>query len=54
MLAPRSRYTVRLALCLYRGILDRIEAQRYDVFTRRAHVPLKAKITTALAVAFAG
>ncbi len=48
LLAPRSRYTVRLALSLYRGILDRIEANRYDVFTRRAHVPLAAKLVTAL------
>ena len=53
LLAPESRYTVRLALSLYRGILDRIEANRYDVFTRRAHVPLRAKALTALTVAFA-
>jgi phytoene synthase len=53
LLAPESRYTVRLALSLYRGILDRIEANRYDVFTRRAHVPLRAKATTALVIAFA-
>jgi phytoene synthase len=51
LLAPGSRYTVRLALSLYRGILDRIEANGYDVFTRRAHVPLRAKMRTALAVA---
>ncbi|MDB5073240.1 MAG: Squalene/phytoene synthase [Candidatus Eremiobacteraeota bacterium] len=53
LLAPESRYTVRLALSLYRGILDRIESNRYDVFTRRAHVPLRGKAMTALAVAFA-
>jgi phytoene synthase len=51
LLAPESRYTVRLALSLYRGILDRIEANRYDVFTRRAHVPLRAKLLIALTVA---
>jgi len=51
LLAPESRYTVRLALSLYRGILDRIEANGYDVFTRRAHVPLRAKLLTALTVA---
>jgi 15-cis-phytoene synthase len=39
LLAPSSRRTVRLALRLYRRILDRIEANRYDVVTRRAHVP---------------
>jgi phytoene synthase len=51
LLAPGSRYTVRLALSLYRGILARIEANRYDVFTRRAYVPLRAKLLTALVVA---
>ena len=51
LLAPESRYTVRLALTLYRGILERIEANGYDVFTRRAYVPLRAKLLTALAVA---
>ncbi len=53
LLAPESRYTVRLALSLYRRILDRIEANRYDVFTRRAYVPLPAKMLTALTLAFA-
>ena len=51
LLAPESRYTVRLALSLYRGILERIEANGYDVFTRRAFVPLGAKMLTALTVA---
>ncbi len=53
LLAPESRYTVRLALTLYRAILDRIEANRYDVFTRRAHVPLRAKLRTVLAITLA-
>ncbi|HEY6235065.1 MAG TPA: squalene/phytoene synthase family protein [Candidatus Elarobacter sp.] len=48
LLAPESRYTVRLALSLYRAILDRIEANGYDVFTRRAYVPLRAKAVFAL------
>ncbi|GAC1659497.1 MAG: phytoene synthase [Candidatus Elarobacter sp.] len=52
LLAPQSRYTVRLALSLYRGILGRIEANRYDVFARRAYVPLRTKMLTALTVAF--
>jgi phytoene synthase len=51
LLAPESRYTVRLALALYRGILGRIEANGYDVFSRRAHVPLRGKIQTALTLA---
>ena len=48
-LQPESRYTVRLALHLYRGILGAIEANGYDVFTKRAYVPLRTKILTALA-----
>jgi len=54
LLAPESRYTVRLALSLYRGILDRIEANGFDVFNRRAYVPLRAKLVAALAVAVPG
>ncbi len=53
LLAPESRYTVRLALSLYRGILGRIEANGFDVFARRAHVPLHGKVRTALTVALA-
>ncbi len=53
MLAPESRYTVRLALSLYRRILRAIELNEYNVFTRRAFVPLRSKIATALAVALA-
>ncbi|GAC1444647.1 MAG: phytoene synthase [Vulcanimicrobiaceae bacterium] len=51
MLSPESRYTVRLALSLYRRILRAIELNEYNVFTRRAYVPLRSKIATALAVA---
>ena len=53
MLSPESRYTVRLALSLYRRILERIEANDFDVFRRRAYVPFRAKMLTALTVAFA-
>ena len=53
LLAPRSRYTVRLALSLYRDILERVEANGYDVFSRRAHVPLRRKMVTVATVAFA-
>jgi phytoene synthase len=53
MLSPESRYTVRLALSLYRRILSAIELNGYNVFSRRAYVPLRAKIVTALGVALA-
>ena len=53
MLSPESRYTVRLALSLYRRILRAIELNDYDVFTRRAFVPLRSKIVTAVGVALA-
>lgn len=53
MLSTESRYTVRLALSLYRRILRAIELNDYDVFTRRAYVPFRSKIATALAVALA-
>jgi 15-cis-phytoene synthase len=49
LLASESRFTVRLALGLYRRILERIEANDYDVFTRRAYVPLRTKLMMALA-----
>jgi 15-cis-phytoene synthase len=53
-LQPESRYAVRLALQLYRGILGAIEANGYDVFSKRAYVPLRSKILTALTAAVAG
>ncbi|MBD5653914.1 MAG: squalene/phytoene synthase family protein [Candidatus Eremiobacteraeota bacterium] len=53
LLSPESRYTVRLALSLYRRILAAIELNDYNVFTRRAYVPLRSKIVTALSVALA-
>jgi phytoene synthase len=53
LLSPESRYTVRLALHLYRRILNAIELNRYDVFTRRAYVPLRTKMLSALVVGFA-
>lgn len=52
MLAPESRYTVRLALTLYRQILASIEANRYDVYTKRAYVPFRSKMLAAMTVAF--
>jgi phytoene synthase len=47
LLDPDARYTVRLALDLYRKILEAIEANGYDVFTKRAFVPLRDKLTAA-------
>jgi len=52
LLAPESRYTVRLALRLYARILDEIERNGYDVFTRRAYVPIRAKFVAAMTTAF--
>ena len=53
-LLPESRYAVRLALHLYRGILAAIEANGFNVFTMRAFVPVHAKISTALALIVRG
>jgi phytoene synthase len=50
LLSPGSRRTVRLALVLYRRILDEIERNGYDVFTRRAHVPARTKLLAAMTV----
>ena len=52
LLAPSSRRTVRIALTIYRGILDHIEANGYDVFSRRAVVPMRSKLLTALGTLF--
>ena len=52
LLAPDARATVRLALTLYRDILTRIEANRYDVFTRRAYVRRSAKLGALLRFVF--
>lgn len=52
LLASESRYTVRLALTLYRQILRSIEANRYDVYTKRAYVPFRSKMLAAMTVAF--
>jgi phytoene synthase len=51
MLAPESRYTVRLALSLYSRILQAIELNGYDVFGKRAYVPLRSKMLAAMTVA---
>jgi 15-cis-phytoene synthase len=51
LLAPSSRFTVRMAFSLYRRILDEIERNGYDVFTRRAFVPMGTKLRMAMTTA---
>lgn len=47
LLPPRSAACVRAARILYSGILDRITAQGYDVFSTRARVPSSRKASVA-------
>ena len=47
MLPGRSARCVAAAHDLYGRILDRIEAQGYDVFARRARVPTAVKLVVA-------
>ena len=48
LLPPRSARCVATAHRLYSGILTRIEARDYDVFTGRARVPTLTKAATAV------
>jgi phytoene synthase len=54
LLPPRSARCVGTARVLYAQILDRIEGQRYDVFSRRARVPTWRKAATAARILVAG
>lgn len=45
---PNSRFVIRLIKELYCGILEKIEENNYDVFSKRAYVGLWRKITSAL------
>jgi phytoene synthase len=47
-LSPDSRYAVRLALNVYRGILDAVEANDCDVYTKRAYVSTYEKVRSAV------
>jgi len=47
LLAQEARLTVLLAARLYARILDEIERNSYDVFTRRAHLSLAGKLRAA-------
>ncbi len=44
MLSSDGRFAIAAALTMYRGILGRIRANGYDVFTRRAHVSTPGKL----------
>jgi len=44
LLEKDARFTILLAARLYRRILDEIEWQNYDIFTRRAHTTARRKI----------
>ena len=47
LLPPSSARCIRGARLLYAGILDRIEAADYDVFSRRVRVPTWRKVAVA-------
>jgi len=47
LLPPRSAACVRTARVLYARILDAVEANDYDVFSRRARVPTPRKVAVA-------
>jgi 15-cis-phytoene synthase len=49
-----SRYCVRAMSLLYSRILDAIEDNGFDVFTRRAHVPFSLKLRLAASLALQG
>jgi phytoene synthase len=44
LLNPEGRFAVSSAAAIYRGILPKIVANDYDVFTRRAHLTLREKL----------
>ena len=43
-LAPDGRFAISSAIRVYRAILDRIVANGYDVFSRRAHLGTWSKL----------
>jgi len=48
MLAPSSRDCIEAARVLYCGIVDEVERNDYDVFDRRATVPLTRRLAVAV------
>lgn len=51
MLEPASQPCIAAASVLYCGIVDEVEANDYDVFTRRATVPLRRRAGVAVPAA---
>lgn len=49
LLSPDCRLAVQISGTLYHDILDRIRLNNYNVFTKRANVPLQTKLVTASA-----
>ena len=47
MLSPDSRDCIDAARVLYCGIVDEVERQDYEVFTRRAKVPMRRRLAVA-------
>jgi len=47
MLSPSSQPCIAAASELYCGIVDEVEANDYDVFTRRASVPIRRRLAVA-------
>lgn len=45
LLHPDGRFGIAAAARVYRGILDKIAANNYDAYTRRAYLPLYRKVT---------
>ena len=54
MLPPAAARCVATAQVLYSAILDRIEAADFDVFSARASVPTRRKVSTAATILIAG
>lgn len=52
MLDPSSQPCIAAASELYCGIVDEVEANDYDVFTRRASVPMRRRLAVAGPAAF--
>lgn len=44
LLHPDARFAIALSGALYQGILHRIRRNRFDVFSRRAHISLPGKL----------
>ena len=44
LLHPDSRFAIASSAAIYRGILPKIVANDYDVFSRRAHLTLREKL----------